>query len=64
MTELPSDYSTYIHRSRYARFRDDLGRRETWGETVDRLVDFWIDRIKNDPKISPEDKQEIIEVLG
>lgn len=38
---LPTDYSTFIHRSRYARYRDDLGRRETWEETVKRLTDFW-----------------------
>lgn len=34
-------YSEYIALSRYARFRDDLGRRELWHETVDRLVTFW-----------------------
>ncbi|TXH47962.1 MAG: ribonucleoside-triphosphate reductase [Desulfurellales bacterium] len=38
---LPTSYQSYIHLSRYARFRDDLGRRETWAETVDRLIDFW-----------------------
>jgi ribonucleoside-diphosphate reductase alpha chain len=27
--------------SRYARFRDDLGRRENWEETVDRYVSFF-----------------------
>jgi ribonucleoside-triphosphate reductase len=38
----PSEnYSYYIHASRYARYRDDLGRRETWDETVDRLHEFW-----------------------
>lgn len=55
MTELPSDYSTYIHRSRYARFRDDLGRRETWDETVSRLCDFWLGRY-------PELADEIAEI--
>ena len=34
-------YSEYIALSRYARFRDDLGRRELWHETVDRLATFW-----------------------
>lgn len=33
-------YQEYIHVSRYARFRDDLGRRETWDETVDRYMTF------------------------
>jgi len=34
-------YQQYIHISRYSRWRDDLGRRETWGETVQRYVDFF-----------------------
>jgi ribonucleoside-triphosphate reductase len=29
-------FQTFIHQSKYARWRDDLGRRETWAETVDR----------------------------
>lgn len=36
-----SDYATYIHKSRYARWRDDLGRRETWDETVERYINFF-----------------------
>jgi len=35
------DYQKYIHLSRYARYRDDLGRRETWEETVDRYITFF-----------------------
>lgn len=38
------DYSTYIHKSRYARWLDDKGRRETWEETVARYCDFWKNR--------------------
>lgn len=37
-------YQRYIHLSRYARYRDDLGRRETWGETVKRYCDFFQDK--------------------
>lgn len=33
-----TDYQTFIHRSRYARFLEDEGRRETWEETVDRYM--------------------------
>jgi ribonucleoside-triphosphate reductase len=29
-------FQTFIHQSKYARWRDDLGRRENWKETVDR----------------------------
>jgi ribonucleoside-triphosphate reductase len=44
MKELPTDFQTYIHQSKYARWRDDLGRRETWPETVQRYIDFWLGR--------------------
>ena len=36
---LPSGYQTFIATSRYARWLDDEGRRETWGETVGRFID-------------------------
>lgn len=38
------EYSTFIHRSRYARWRDDLNRRETWSETVARYFDFFAEK--------------------
>ena len=38
---LPTVYQDYIAASRYARYRDDLGRRETWEETVDRYIEFF-----------------------
>ncbi len=38
-TELPTPYQEYIHQSKYARWREELGRRETWEETVDRYID-------------------------
>lgn len=38
---LPTNYQQYIALSRYARWRDDLGRRETWEETVDRYINFF-----------------------
>ena len=34
-----SEYSTFIHTSRYARWLPDEQRRETWIETVDRYLD-------------------------
>ncbi len=39
--ELPSTYQSIIHRSRYSRFLPSEKRRETWGETVDRLVNYF-----------------------
>ena len=40
----------YIHTSRYARWLPEEGRRETWGETVDRYVDFFENHIKENTK--------------
>ena len=35
---LPTDYQSFIHTSRYARWLEDEGRRESWGETVSRYI--------------------------
>lgn len=35
------DYQTFVHKSRYARWMDEEGRREDWEETVDRLVSYF-----------------------
>ena len=34
-----NDYQQFIHRSRYARYLEDKGRRETWEETVGRYME-------------------------
>lgn len=34
-------YQEVVHKTRYARWIYDEGRRETWDETVDRLHNFW-----------------------
>jgi ribonucleoside-triphosphate reductase len=34
-----TDYQTVIHRTRYARYLEDKGRRETWEETVGRYME-------------------------
>ena len=42
---LPTDYQAFIHTSRYARWLEEEGRRESWSETVNRyitgIVDQW-----------------------
>jgi ribonucleoside-triphosphate reductase len=38
--QLPTDYQNFIALSRYARWKDDEQRRETWGETVTRYFDY------------------------
>ena len=35
---LPTDYQSFIHKSRYARWLDTEGRRESWSETVERYM--------------------------
>ena len=37
---LPTDYQNFIALSRYARWREDDQRRETWTETVSRYFDY------------------------
>ena len=37
---LPTDYQNFIALSRYARWKEDEQRRETWIETVDRYFDY------------------------
>ena len=43
---LPTVYQQFIHKSRYARWLDDEGRRENWDETVDRYVGFMENQIQ------------------
>ncbi len=38
---LPTPLQEYVHKSRYARWRDQDQRRETWPETVRRYVDYF-----------------------
>lgn len=51
----PSYYEELIHKSRYARWREEDNRRETWEETVDRLIDYYAQHIE---KISNFDYEE------
>lgn len=43
---LPSIYQQVIAKSRYSRWRDDLGRREYWSETVDRYIENLVKHIE------------------
>lgn len=45
---LNTDYQTFIHKSRYARWLDDENRREEWEETVERYINFFYCR-QEDP---------------
>jgi ribonucleoside-diphosphate reductase alpha chain len=46
-TELPTNYQQFIHLSRYARWNEEKGRRETWEETVSRYFDFFVTHIQH-----------------
>ena len=56
---LPTDYQNFIATSRYARWLDDEGRRETWGETVTRYVDYIWDRTNVDNIMNERTKKKI-----
>ena len=52
--KLPTTYQEFIHLSRYARWNEETGRRETWQETVARYFDFMQEHLKknNDTDIA------------
>jgi len=51
---LPTDYQHFIATSRYARWIDEEGRRETWSETVSRYVDYMAERTNLDTDTTEE----------
>ncbi|KKK80825.1 hypothetical protein LCGC14_2819600, partial [marine sediment metagenome] len=55
-------YQQFIHLSRYARWLDDEGRRETWDETVDRYVNYMCD-VQCEGKIPKKTKKEIRDAI-
>lgn len=57
---LPSDYQTFIHQSRYARWIDKLKRRETWSETVSRYIDNVVKPVLKDDPVVDEIEQAIL----
>ena len=62
---LPTSYQQFIHKSRYARWLDEEGRRENWYETVERYVSFMEKALlqKHDYKLSEGDKVIITEYI-
>ena len=58
---LPTPYQEYIHLSRYARYRYDEKRRETWEETVERYFEFFKSHLKEMCDFNMTDK--VIEPL-
>ena len=59
-TTLPSIYQEVIHQSRYARYLPEQHRRETWQETVDRLVNYLKEKAPDLSKELPEIKEAVL----
>src|SRR5210317_1833179 len=59
-SRLPTIYQDYIHISRYARYVDELKRRETWDETVDRYIAHFKKHTKNNKKIPWDELRDAI----
>ena len=52
-------YQSFIHKSRYARWLESEGRRETWEETCHRYVDFFKER----EQLTDDEGQEIYDAI-
>ena len=59
---LPTEYQSFIHMSRYSRWLEEEGRRESWYETVDRLINFFKTHVNINLEVHIEDEmwEEII----
>ena len=58
---LPTDYQSFIHTSRYARWLEDEGRRESWDETVGRYMDNIVEPVVDSG--ASEDNMEIAQQI-
>jgi ribonucleoside-triphosphate reductase len=63
--ELPSEYQSFIHLSRYARWDYEQERRETWNETVSRYFDFFTEHIQEtcNYKLKKTERDELEEAV-
>ena len=52
---LTDPYRNFIHVSRYSRWLEEKGRRETWVETVDRYMDFMKNHLVKNYKYDESD---------
>ncbi len=56
-----TSYQEFIFYQFYSRWRDDLGRRETWVETIDRYMDYMKENLGD--KLSDKEYQEVKEAM-
>jgi len=53
---IENPYENFIALSRYAKWVEQEGRRETWGETVDRYFSFMTDHLQKNHNYIPNEK--------
>jgi len=53
---IENPYENFIALSRYAKWVEAEGRRETWGETVDRYFSFMLTSLKDNYNYIPDEK--------
>lgn len=58
-----NQYQEYIHKSRYAKFLPEEGRRENWNETVRRYVDYIFSKTDLDDEESYDLKKDIYQAI-
>ena len=51
---ITNPFQNYIAISKYARWKDREGRRETWAESVDRYMSFMLKHLKDDYSYVPD----------
>lgn len=61
---LPTQYQQFIHISRYARWNEAEGRRETWEETVARWAAFWQAQLIGKHNFLPKDAITTVSVIA
>ena len=53
---IENPYENFIALSRYAKWVEAEGRRETWGETVDRYFSFMTEHLEKNHNYIPNEK--------
>ncbi len=60
-TYFENPLAEFVYYRTYSKWQDELGRRETWTETIDRFIDFMRENIGN--KMSKKDYSDIREAM-
>jgi ribonucleoside-triphosphate reductase (thioredoxin) len=57
---LPTDYQSFIHTSRYARWLEDEQRRESWSETVGRYIENVVAKATRDEVVVDQIEEAVL----